>query len=36
MTTADHAIREKVTALHEGDEPPKATFQVWASEVPLL
>jgi hypothetical protein len=35
MTTADHAIRAKVNDLHVGDEPPKVTFQVWASEVPL-
>jgi hypothetical protein len=34
MTTADHAIRAKVNALHAGDESPKVTYQVWVGEVP--
>ena len=33
-TAADQAIREKVRALHRGDEPPKITHGVWAEEVP--
>jgi len=36
MTEADHDIRERVYELHKGDELPKATYQVWASEVPQI
>ena len=33
MTLADQAIREKVYALHQDDELPKITYQVWAGDV---
>jgi MFS family permease len=33
VTAADQAIREKVRALHSGDEPPKITHGVWAEEI---
>ena len=33
MTLADQAIREKVYALHGGQESPKITFQVWAGSL---
>jgi len=35
MTAADHGIRERVWALHTGEETPKITHQIWAREVPL-
>jgi MFS family permease len=34
MTEADQAIRAQVYALHEGEELPRVSYQVWASEVP--
>jgi MFS family permease len=33
MTEADQAIRVRVYALHGGDELPKISYQIWASEV---
>jgi hypothetical protein len=33
VTAADQAIREKVRALHHGDEPPRVTHGVWADEI---
>jgi hypothetical protein len=33
MTKADDRIRQQVWALHEGVEPPKATFQIYAREI---
>jgi MFS family permease len=32
MTAADHAIRERVYALHRGAEPPRISYQIWARE----
>ncbi len=33
ITEADEAIRARVRALHEGDEPPKISYQIYAKEV---
>lgn len=33
ITAADEAIRARVRALHEGEEPPKTTYQIYAKEV---
>jgi hypothetical protein len=33
MTAADHAVRAQVYALHQGEDLPKITYQVWAGEV---
>ena len=33
MTASDEAIRQKVWALHEGANPPKISYQVYAREV---
>jgi MFS family permease len=33
MTAADQAIRAKVIALHQGDEPPKISHQVFVREI---
>jgi predicted MFS family arabinose efflux permease len=33
MTAADQAIRAKVTELHQGDEPPKISHQVFVREI---
>lgn len=33
ITAADEAIRARVRALHEHDEPPKTTYQIYAREV---
>jgi MFS family permease len=32
-TEADRVIRDRVWALHRGDEPPRVSHQVWAAEV---
>jgi hypothetical protein len=33
ITAADEAIRARVRALHQDDEPPKTTYQIYAREV---
>jgi predicted MFS family arabinose efflux permease len=33
ITAADEAIRARVRALHQHDEPPKTTYQIYAREV---
>ena len=33
MTAADHAIRAKVIALHQGPEPPKISHQIYVREI---
>jgi hypothetical protein len=33
ITQADDAIRQRVYALHSGDEPPAVTYQIYAKEV---
>jgi MFS family permease len=33
ITAADEAIRARVRALHHHDEPPKATYQIYAKEI---
>ena len=33
ITTADEAIRARVRALHQDDEPPRTTYQIYAKEI---
>lgn len=33
MTVADEAIRRQVLALHQSDEPPVVSYQVYAREI---
>ncbi len=33
ITTADEAIRARVRELHQGDEPPKISYQIYAREI---
>jgi MFS family permease len=33
VTTADEAIRARVRALHQGDGPPRTTYQIYAKEI---
>ncbi len=33
ITAADEAIRARVRALHQGDEPPKISYQIYAKEI---
>jgi hypothetical protein len=33
ITAADEVIRARVRALHQGDEPPKTTYQIYAREI---
>ena len=33
ITAADEAIRARVRELHEGDEPPKISYQIYAREI---
>jgi hypothetical protein len=33
ITAADEAIRARVRALHQNDEPPKVTYQIYAKEI---
>ncbi len=33
ITAADEAIRAMVRALHEGEEPPKTSYQIYAKEI---
>jgi hypothetical protein len=33
ITAADEAIRARVRALHQHDDPPKTTYQIYAREI---